>query len=261
MMISSRRLLVCAACVFTGCVVHNPDGTVNVEATKSVNDSIQKSLDTGGTVALAAMNQPQGAAPGQGISGFTAPGAGGLGQGAGGFNAGGSGGFQAQPGFGVQGGGDPAQGFPSQQAPVSPGGQATGLPQASGLVGAPMQPAPVVPRRLPVVGGFGIGQDPVMGYFFYFQGQFQQAVGGVTIRSDNPQLGKARSYVMGVNAPAGQGFAVGPRESWVWQPGDRMIVEAVGYEPAVAVVPYPNTPQWNVFIAQAQAFTQATSGR
>ncbi len=267
LMTSTRRLLACAALVFTGCVVHNPDGTVNVEATKSVNDSIQKSLDTGGTVALAAMNQPQGSAPGQGFSGFNNPGTGGFDQGASGFNAGGSPGFQpqpgtqpgAQPGFNTQPGAEPQPGFPATQTPVGP--NPSGLPQAAGLVAGPVQPAPAALRRLPVVGGFGIGQDPSMGYFFYFQGRFQQAVPAVTIRSDNPQAGKARTYVTAANAPAGQPFAVGPRENWVWQPGDRMIVEAPGFEPAVAVVPYPNTPQWNVFIAQAQSFTQATSGR
>jgi len=112
---------------------------------------------------------------------------------------------------------------------------------------------------MPATGAFGISFHPQVGKFLYFEGVFQENLEGVTIYCENPLTGKKKVVVENTAIQKSVKYTIGPREGWLWRPGERLIIKADGRRDRVFQIPEQNSAQWNQFIANALMYTHHRS--
>ena len=114
-------------------------------------------------------------------------------------------------------------------------------------------------KNMPATGAFGISFHPQVGKFLYFEGVFQENLEGVTIYCENPLTGKKKVVVENTAIQKSVKYTIGPREGWLWRPGERLIIKADGRRDRVFQIPEQNSAQWNQFIANALMYTHHRS--
>lgn len=112
-------------------------------------------------------------------------------------------------------------------------------------------------QPMPFEGHFGMNSHPMTGNFLYFEGVFSQPVMNLTVIAENPGMGQKTKLAQGVNVPAGQTVTISPfTAQWIWMPGEKLTLKAPGLKPCVVTIPKQDSPEWQPFIAEAQAYTR-----
>jgi len=133
-------------------------------------------------------------------------------------------------------------------------------PSASAGIAAFKQSLKQPVATLNITHWFGIGIDPQIGEYLFYEGHVMNSAKGVTIAARNPASGERAILGSNFDINPGDLIGVNPSHGWLWMPGEQLSIEAEGCTPTLIQLPAYGTPEWNLFVISARNYTNARKG-